>query len=543
MDTTQTIPAAEPAAGEKQTGRSWKLPGNKRGRLKWLLAVPAAGAVLWWLFLRPGGGPPVQGAAEYLPVKASVEDLTVSVSGTGAVTPVESYQVSALASGEILQAPFEVGDRIEQGQLLYQLDGKDAQASIDQAQLALRQAQLSYDELASGLTVRSSAPGVVQQVHVQKGDQVSPGTPIADITDTSALLLSLPFHSADAAGIAPGQSAQVTLSGTLEVLPGRVEAVSSADLVGPGGALVRQVEIRVENPGALTPQQSATACVGDLSCAGSGTLQAVSRQTVTAHTSGEITQLFIMPGSQVSQGSQVADIGGGSAQSALENAAMGVESAQLSLQRARDALEDYTITSPISGTVIEKNYKAGDKLDGMESGALAVIFDLSRLKLRMDVSELNIRRIQPGQRVEITAEAVPGQVFYGAVDAVSINGTTANGFTTYPVTIVLEDFGPLNPGMNVSARIITDQVSGALCVPVSAVSGDSTVLVAGPGALTEDGSALLDLSKAERRTVSLGQGDGEYVSVTSGLEEGDVVLVPVQSTGAGPGSGDALAGG
>ena len=64
--------------------------------------------------------------------------------------------------------------------------------------------------------------GVVQQVHVQKGDLVSPGTAIADITDASAMKVTLPFQSADAAGIAPGQSAQVTLSGTLETLPGTV---------------------------------------------------------------------------------------------------------------------------------------------------------------------------------------------------------------------------------------------------------------------------------------------------------------------------------
>ena len=542
MDTTQ-ITAAEVSAGVgEKARRPWKLPGKKGRRLKWLPAVLAAGAALWWLFLRPGGDP-AQGQAQYLPVKAAVEDLTVSVSGTGTVTPMESYQVSALSRGEILQAPFEVGDQIRQGALLYQLDTGEAQSAIDQAQLSLRQAQLSYDTLAAGLTVRAQSGGVVQQVHVQKGDPVSPGTPIADIADTSSLLLALPFHTADASDIAPGQEAQVTLSGTLETLPGRVEAVSSADLVGAGGALVRQVEIRVENPGALTPGQSATACVGDLSCAGSGTLQASSRQTVTAQGTGDLTQLYIMPGSEVSPGTALAQLGGQSADASLENAAIGVETARLALQRAQDALEEYTITSPISGTVIEKNYKAGDKMDGMESGALAVIFDLSRLKLQLSVSELNIGRIQPGQQVEITAEALPGQVFHGTVDAVSINGTTANGFTTYPVTIVLEDFGSLNPGMNVSARIITDRVSGALCVPVSAVSGDSTVLVAGPGALTQDGSALLDLSKAERRAVTLGPGDEEFVSVTAGLEEGDVVLVPIQSAGAEAGSGAALAGG
>ena len=526
MDVTQANSTEEVLLPTEKKRPSLKLPKKKKKWVKWLLLAVVGVVVLWWIFLRPKADLSAVTAGQYIPVPAVRQDLTVSVDGSGAVTPIESYQVSALTSGEILQAPFEVGDQIELGALLYQLDAKEAQATIAQAQLALRQAQLSYDTVAHGLTARSSTGGVVQTVHVQKGDLVSPGTPIADITDTSTMILSLPFQSADAAGIAPGQSAQVTLSGTLETLPGTVESVSSADLVGAGGALVRQVQIWVSNPGALTAEQSATASVGAVSCAGSGKFQASSRQTVTAQTSGEITELYVTAGSQVSAGTPVAAIGGESAQNALENAAMGVESAQLSLQRAQDALENYTITSPISGTVIEKNFKAGDKLDGMESGALAVIFDLSGLKLTINVSELNISQLQPGQKVEITAEALPDQVFYGVVDAVSINGTTTNGFTTYPVTIEVEEYGQLTPGMNVSAQIIVSRVEQALCVPVSAVNSDQTVLVAGEGALTPDGSGVADLAAAQRREVTLGAGDQEYVQILSGLSRDEVVLVP-----------------
>ena len=445
----------------------------------------------------------------------------------------ESYEVGALASGEILSAPFEVGDQIQAGALLYQLDAGDAQASLEQAQLTLRQAQMSYDQLAEALAPAASVAGVVQEVHVQKGDLVSAGTAIADITDTSAMKVTLPFQSADAAGIVPGQSAQVTLSGTLETLPGTVESVSTADLVGAGGALVRQVTIRVDNPGALTAGGAATASVGDIACAGSGTFEASSRQTVVAQTSGEVLSLSVSAGDRVAAGDVLAQLGGTAADNALADAAMAVESAQLSLRRAQEALEDYTITSPISGTVIEKNFKAGDKMDGMEAGALAVIYDLSALELELRVSELDIGSVQPGQEVVITAEALPGETFTGRVERVSINGSTADGFTTYPVTILLEDFGGLNPGMNVSADIIISRTEDALCVPVEAVDSSGAVLVAGPGVLTEDGSAVADLSKAERREVTLGAGDEDYVEITSGLEEGELVLVPVQSAGGG----------
>ena len=525
LDPQETLPQTD-------AGPVLAPPRRKKKWLKWLFLALAVLLAAWWFLLRPRGSAPLP-TGQYLPAPAAVRDLTAAVSGSGAVRPVESYEVGALASGEILSAPFEVGDQIQAGALLYQLDAGDAQASLEQAQLTLRQAQMSYDQLTEALAPAASVAGVVQEVHVQKGDLVSAGTAIADITDTSAMKVTLPFQSADAAGIVPGQSAQVTLSGTLETLPGTVESVSTADLVGAGGALVRQVTIRVDNPGALTADTAATAVVGDVSCAGGGTFEANSRQTVVAQTSGEVLSLSVSAGDRVAAGDVLAQLGGTAADNALADAAMAVESAQLSLRRAQEALEDYTITSPISGTVIEKNFKAGDKMDGMEAGALAVIYDLSALELELRVSELDIGSVQPGQEVVITAEALPGETFTGRVERVSINGSTADGFTTYPVTILLEDFGGLNPGMNVSADIIISRTEDALCVPVEAVDSSGAVLVAGPGVLTEDGSAVADLSKAERREVTLGAGDEDYVEITSGLEEGELVLVPVQSAGGG----------
>ena len=521
---------------QAETGEKKKFPlrlpkkGKKWKRAAVVLLIVALG--VWWFVLRPmGTAGQAMAAGLYRPEAAQVRDLTVSVEGSGTVRPVESYDVRALVTGEILEAPFEVGDRIEKGDLLYRLDAGEAEAALEQAGLSVRQAQLSYDQLASALRPSASAAGVVQSVQVEKGQLVSAGTPIAEIADTSTMTLTLPFQSTDAAGIAPGQSAQVTIAGTGEQLPGTVESVASADLVGAGGALVRQVQLRVENPGALTEETAATAVVGEAACAGSGTFRANSRQTVVARASGEVTELYVTAGTRVSAGAALAALGGESAQNELENAAINLENAQLSLRRAQDALDNYTITAPISGTVIEKNFKAGDKLEGLDAGAMAVLYDLSRLKLEMSVSELNIGQVQAGQSVEITAEALPGETFVGTVDRVSINGTTTSGFTTYPVTILLEEYGQLNPGMNVSTHIIVERAEGVLSVPVSAVNSDGTVLVAGEGALSPDGLTVADLSRAELRPVELGRGSAEYIEITSGLEEGDVVLVPVQSTG------------
>ena len=531
METTQTAPETTqtPAAPETEPAPLWTGPKKRRKWIKRVLVIAAVLALLFWIVVRPMLGGTVAAAGAYQTAQVQRQDLTVSVSGSGTVTPIESYQVSALVTGEILESPFEDGDQVEKDQLLYRIDPGSAQTALQQAQLSVQQAQMNYDTLASSLQVKAIGGGVVQTLHVQEGDLVSAGTAIADITDTSTMTLTVPFQAGDAAHISAGQTAQVTLSGTLETLTGTVESVASADQVGNGGALVRQVKIRLTNPGALTETTSATARVGTYACAAGGTLSPQLRQTITAAASGEITNLNVSVGSRVSAGAVLAAIGGESAENSLADAALAVQNAQLSLQSAQEALDSYTITSPISGTVIEKNLKTGDQLNGGDSGAMAVIYDLSQLELQMDVSELDIGQIQPGQTVEITAEALPGQTFTGVVEKVSVNGTTTDGFTTYPVTILLSEYGDLNPGMNVSAHIIVERAENALCVPAEAVNSDGTVLVAGEGAFAEDGVTIADPSKIESRPVTLGRGSQDFVEITSGLEEGETVLLPIQS--------------
>ena len=89
-------------------------------------------------------------------------------------------------------------------------------------------------------------------------------------------------------------------------------------------------------------------------------------------------------------------------------------------------------------------------------------------------------------------------------------------------TIRVEEYGDLKPGMNVSAVILGDTVSGALTVPVSAVSRGNKVLAVPAGALGEDGT-LSDPAQLEERTVTLGVSDGAYIQITGGLEEGETV--------------------
>lgn len=530
LQTAPEVPVIADAP-EQDSTPTWKAPKKKRRWPKVVIAVLLVLAALFFFVIRPmlGAGKELLAGA-YLTSTAQMQEMTVSVSSTGTIQPIDSYNVSGMVTGEVLEAPFEVGDQVEKGDVLYRIDPGSAETALQQAQLSVQQAQLNYDSIVDGLNPKASGAGVVQKLHVKKGDLVSAGSPIADISDTSTMTLTVPFQSADAQRIAVGSSAQVTLAGTLETLTGTVESVANADLVGNGGALVRQVKIRVQNPGALTTSTTATAKVGSIACAGSGTFEANLTQTVVATGSGEVVSLNVSAGSRVSAGQVLATLGGSSAQTSLENASISLQNAQLSLQNAQDALDNYTITAPISGTVIEKNFKAGDTIDNNSltaaGGTLAVLYDMSTLTFEMKIDEKDINKVQVGQEVTITADAVEGVTFSGVVDTVNINGTTVSGQTNYPVTVVINDPQDLKPGMNVSADIIVERAGTVLCVPVDAVNRGSdkpTVQVALEGALDENGN-VVDPSKLETREVTLGRNDNDNIEITSGLSEGEIVV-------------------
>ncbi len=537
MAQTTVTPAAQAApapAGKPEI----KIPAPKKKR-RWitvLIVLAVVAALVLWFIVRPMMSASRQlNDLLYTQGTADWRDITVSVSGTATVQPVDAYQVTALVRGEILEAPFEEGDTVSEGDLLYRIDTGDLEASIQRAEIAVEQARLSYESLldsqadsVDNLTVRASDAGIISKLYVEAGDTVTAGSPIADIVDRDTVLLTVPFHSVDAAGFSVGQSAEVQVSGTAETLRGTVDSIAAVDEVGTGGTLVRQVTIAVANPGALSSANTGTASIGGADCAASGTFQDAASSTVTARTSGTLETLTVAEGDRVAEDQVIGQFESTDMDSQIENARLSLESAELSLQSTRDQLEDYTITSPISGTVIEKSFKAGDNLDTTTAGYLAVIYDMSSLTFEMAVDELYIGQIQVGQEVRITADALEGQEFTGHVSKININGTTLNGVTTYPVTVDIDETGGLLPGMNISAEILVEHAEDVLTVPVEMVGRGNVVQVLPPDAVDRNGNP--DYSQLEEREVTLGRNDDDYIEILSGLEPGEIVVSRTENT-------------
>ena len=538
MEATQTK-SAETAAPSSQPVKEvpkFIAPKKKRKWVKRLVIILVAVALIVFLFSRcMGAGQQIISSA-YLPYTAEVRDMTVSVSGTGTIEPLQAYKVTTLVSGEILEAPFEEGQTMQKGDVLFRIDARDLESNIEQLQLNVRSAQLALDDLLKTQSdnqkdrnVKAEDAGIITKLYVDQGDSVTVGTVVADVLDRDHMKLKVPFHSADAQSFYIGQAATVSVTGTAETISGTVDEIAATDEVGPGGTLVRQVTILVNNPGVLSDASQGSASVNGTACASGGTFAYASSGQITAKAAGDLDTLSVKEGDRVSEGQVIGVISEADLETQIENARISLENAQLSLQNAQEKLEDYTITSTITGEVIEKNLDVGDNISGMSSSGStvtypAVIYDRSQLTFDMAIDERDISKIQVGQKVEITADALDSQSFTGVVDKVNINGTTVNGNTSYPVTVKV-DGAPeeLYPGMNVSAKIIVEEAGSVLTLPVEAVERGDTVLVALPGCLDENG-LIANLSATEQRQVTLGRNDDNYIEIVDGLEEGDVVV-------------------
>ena len=534
MQTQQTTPETrqEPSTPAPETP-IFELGSKKRKKRRRIIAI-AVVVVLAALLIVPrlaGGGPANTPQSSYVLDTVSRRDITVVVSGSAALEPADSYVVNALVGGEILSADFEEGDVVEKGALLYQIDTGDVENSIERSRLSVERAQMSYDQALDGrddLVIEANESGVIVELMVEEGDSISMGQTIASIRDSATMTLRLPFPSDDAQSFTIGQAATVTLDSTFETLNGTVTEIAPVDEVLAGNVMVRNVTIEVQNPGGIAPQSMASAMVGTAACTQSAAFEYQAETTVTASAAGTVDALLVQEGDSVVKNQAILRLESDSLDDSIRSAELSLRDAQLSLQSTIDQLDNYSITSPIAGTIVEKNYKQGDKLDNSSalSDSLCTIFDLSYLTLTLNVDELDVAKIEVGQEVAVTAEAVEGQSYRGVVTKVNINGTTMGGVTSYPVTVRIDETDGLLPGMNVDVEIEVQSETGVLAVPVSAVERGNRVLVK-TGETVEGAGTTLDENGLpvgyEYREVTLGINDDDYIQITSGLEEGDEI--------------------
>lgn len=215
-----------------------------------------------------------------------------------------------------------------------------------------------------------------------------------------------------------------------------------------------------------------------------------------------------------------------------------------------------TVTAPITGYISNLSVTPGTPLVGNSANSSSstdtsanssssqtlgnITLKGASLTATVNLTEIDVTKVRIGQKVTMTLDAFPDKTFTGKVSAIDTNGSVSSGVTSYPTTITF-DSAPdtIYPNMGVNATIITNIKDDVLLVPTSAVqtqNGSSSVRVLNNGQISEV-------------TVETGLSSDTQTEITSGLSEGQTVVVGTLATGttstttASPFGGTGLGGG
>jgi multidrug efflux pump subunit AcrA (membrane-fusion protein) len=369
--------------------------------------------------------------------------------------------------------------------------GSDSQATTSERIVTVSQGVVQSVVSGSGnlepanqLNVNFGTSGRITKIYVKEGDHVSKGDLLARVDDAS--------QRVDLA------QAQAQLVDARDALTNAEDAATedTADTSDSGTT----VAVAAQATPTATPSPSATPRAGATPAA-------------TASPSGK-------------------DNGGGSAQS-VESASAAVQSAELALKQAEDALAATTLRAPTTGTVASVANSVGDTVDA--STAFIVLAQLSKLKIEVALSESDIGKVKTGQKATVTINAASGEevaahvseigILSSASDSSANQSSSGSSAVSYPVVVTLDQTTEgVRAGMSATADIITSQASG-IVVPNQALRGNSVTLVANGARTTQ--------------RVETGVVGDSTTQVVSGLQAGDRVVITSTSAAA----GGALSGG
>jgi HlyD family secretion protein len=244
------------------------------------------------------------------------------------------------------------------------------------------------------------------------------------------------------------------------------------------------------------------------------------------------------------------------------------DQAKYGLDKARDDLSKTTIQSPMDGTVTRLRSQLGERVLGTSFNMgteIMTIADLEAMEARVDIGEIDVVLIKPGQRTRLEVDAFKDRKFSGTVTEIANSSRTATSIgqssqtqeaTKFEVKIRIAEKESFRPGMSVSTEIETRYATNVLTVPIAAITTrlpkgantNSPSSKAAKAAPATDATSLADTNnmKAEKKSkdapkpsevvfvvegdhakqspVKIGISDSDYWEITDGLKEGQEIV-------------------
>lgn len=506
-----------------------------------------------------------------------IGNIDVTVTGDGVIEANSIYTITPKVTGEILEDYVEVDSFVEKGDLLYVIDSKDINSSINQASIAveqsnnsvnqasiakeqsdvaLEQSKLNYNNLMSqleDLKIYATSTGYISNLRIDKGSYVNAMSPVCDIAERNAYEVTLEFRTSNAKDIKIGNRASLFYLDHFEDVDAYVTKVADSTSLFSQGAQVTNVTLRVDTPGYSIANARVEGTIYldgglQLKSVNEAYVSAVSADVVVANSSGIVKEKNVDEGSFVNKGDLIAVLENetlnnqiDSAKMSIQNAEMGIKNAEVTVKNAQSSkksavnglnssklqLDNYNITSPISGKVVYKNVKKGDVISTYQranSNAMVTIADLSTLKFEMQIDELDITKIKVGQEVIVTIEALDNKEFIGKVSNINTIGVSAAGTTSYTIVVEVPGNEEIYSGMTVDAEIKVANKENVLRVPLTAVRKGDVVYKKSSNPEYQDKDTVVPKGY-QKVKVEVGLNSNEYIEILSGLNKDDVVLV------------------
>lgn len=508
-----------------------------RKKLFWILIVAvlltATGGGYWYYHT---GQAKVQAAAAAAAPTGSTAtvtrgDLLITASGSGSLVPAKEVSVGFSSSGTLVEMLVAVGDTVEAGQVLARLDDTDAQTEVSQAQMSLRQAELSLSDLRAGADAAelASAQGSLASAKASLASLTSP----ADSQEVVAARQTLKSAQDELADLLAGPDEDTIKSAKADLKLAEIDlqaAQAAYDQVAwkPDVAMsdqaiaLQQATLAYKKAEVTYNQAVADATPEELASARASvaSAQAALNALLAEPDPDEISAAQ----AQVDQAQAELDsLLAGASASELETAQLSVDEAQLTLDSAQRALDATQLVAPIAGTVTAIDANVGEAVG---TSTIITLADLQEPQIEFWVEESDLTSVAPGNAVNITFDALPDYVYPGKI--LSIDPTVVTVSNTPAIQVMASIDLSAHPmellsGMNAAVEVVAGQATNALLVPVDALleiaDGQYAVFVVQP-----DG-------QLEMRPVDIGLKDLVYAEVLSGVEEGETVSIPTSSGG------------
>ncbi len=443
---------------------------------------------------------------------AEVGQLRLTVSATGAVIPQRQVPLLFAGSGVVREVLVKVGDSVKAGDPLARLDTVELEAAVNDAQAALDQQRIAYEAL-------TSPPRPEDLAAAQAGVNAA----------EASLNAAYSSRNPDQAQIAQLQS-DLARNRLWQAQLQRDIAVNtpgfSPDVSGliPAGANVPPAVVDQINQGlsGLIPSVSAPSAdsfTAGLNQAEYGVQIADANAAAAANRGADPGSVASANAAVVSAREQLDQLKNGPNDFDLQAAEINVNSAQLAVEQAQAALDRATLVAPFDGVIAQNNLVEGEIAPADQPAMLLV--DNSALLVDLAIDETDVVKVQVGQPVELSFDALPDAQITGKVTRVALVPNVVGQLVSYSVRVMLDPTDqPVRIGMSATATIITDELNNVLTLPNRFIRIDRTTQNAFV-TIQEDNGHFTEIP------VTLGLRNDLDSQITDGLQAGQrVILLP-----------------